>query len=129
MLRCIIGYKHRVLVLNIALGSPQHIARASQRTSHSYCLLADAPEAAAVDRDGLLRRLLGCVRADFTTAGAVQLDGWVLPDTEARLCCSLLCRCAHSCSSRAPLVGNAGHSGACGADCCDSNRGGASSRC
>ena len=30
------------------------------------------------------------VRADFTTAAAVQLDGSVLPDTAARLCCSWL---------------------------------------
>jgi hypothetical protein len=49
-------------------------------------LLADAPEVAALDRNGLLRRLHECVRADFTTAVTVQLDGWVLSRTEARLC-------------------------------------------
>jgi len=51
-------------------------------------LLADAPKAAALDRNDLLRRLHECVRAEFTTAVTVQLDGWVLSRTEGGLCAS-----------------------------------------
>ncbi len=47
-------------------------------------------DAKALDRASLRRRLDARVRRDFASGTTVQLDGWVLSRTEARLCA--LCR-------------------------------------
>jgi hypothetical protein len=41
---------------------------------------------AALDNDALLSRLDSRVREDFSCGDTVQLNGWVLARTEARLC-------------------------------------------
>ena len=54
--------------------------------------LPEAPQvdAIALDRTSLHHRLDARVRGDFASGTTVQLDGWVLSRTEARLCA--LCR-------------------------------------
>ncbi|HXR19681.1 MAG TPA: hypothetical protein VN757_07095 [Steroidobacteraceae bacterium] len=51
---------------------------------------AQQVDAIALDRTSLRHRLDARVRGDFASGTTVQLDGWVLSRTEARLCA--LCR-------------------------------------
>lgn len=48
--------------------------------------VAVAREQAAADPDGLVARLRGQHREDFAAGRTVQLEGWALSLTEARLC-------------------------------------------
>jgi hypothetical protein len=47
---------------------------------------AQQADAIALDRTSLQHRLDAQVRGDFVSGATVQLDGWVLSRTEARLC-------------------------------------------
>jgi hypothetical protein len=51
---------------------------------------AQQADVIALDRTSLRHRLDARVRGDFASGNTVQLDGWVLSRTEARLCA--LCR-------------------------------------
>jgi hypothetical protein len=53
-------------------------------------LQAQQADVIALDRTSLGQRLDGRVRGDFASGVTVQLDGWILSRTEARLCA--LCR-------------------------------------